>query len=95
MTTMSVWDDIADSPDEAANLTVRAEFMHAIGEQFDRRGWTQADAVRELGLTQPRVSALFRGRISEFSLDALVVIGAKLGLRAVVQAAETGPVLAG
>ncbi|BDH57800.1 helix-turn-helix domain-containing protein [Tsukamurella sp. PLM1] len=92
---MSVWDDIADTPDEAANLALRAEFMHAIGEQVECRGWTQADAVRELGLTQPRVSALLRGKISQFSLDALVVIGLKLGLRAEVRVTDPGPVLAG
>ena len=81
---MSVWDDIADTAEEAENLRVRAEFMRAIRREISARDWTQADAVEHLGLTQPRVSALVNGKISQFRLDALVNIGAKLGVRAEV-----------
>ena len=81
---MSVWDDIADTAEEAENLRVRAEFMRAIRQEISARDWSQADAVEHLGLTQPRVSALVNGKISQFRLDALVNIGAKLGVRAEV-----------
>lgn len=77
---MSVWDDIADSCEEAENLKVRAALMRAVRARITDAGWSQAVAADRLGLTQPRVSDLFRGKISKFSLDALVDIASKLGV---------------
>ncbi|RIQ99254.1 XRE family transcriptional regulator [Mycobacteroides abscessus] len=75
---MSVWDDIADTPREAENLRVRSELMMAIEKKINEREWTQVQAAEALGLTQPRVSDLLRGKISKFSLDALVGIASGL-----------------
>jgi predicted XRE-type DNA-binding protein len=76
-----VWDAISDSPAEAANLTLRSELMMAIGAVIKKSGWTQSQAAERCGITQPRVNDLLRGRISRFSLDALVNIAASLGRR--------------
>lgn len=75
----SVWDAIADTPGEAANLKARAELMHQIEAIVRANGWTQAEAAKRCGVTQPRISDLLRGRIARFSLDALVNIAAALG----------------
>jgi len=77
----SVWDAVADSPAEAANLRLRSELMMAIAAVIKKNGWTQALAAERCGITQPRVNDLLRGRISRFSLDALVNIAASLGRR--------------
>lgn len=76
----SVWDAISDTPDEAANLALRSSLMTAIIDQIESFGWSGTKAARNLGVTQPRMSDLHRGKISRFSLDALVVIAAKLGI---------------
>ena len=81
----SVWDAIADTPEEAANLRVRAELMDKIGAIIEENGWTQVEAARRCGVTQPRINDLLRGRIVRFSLDALVNIAAALGRRAHVE----------
>ena len=81
----SVWDAIADTPEEAANLRVRAELMEKIAALIAHSGWTQADAAVHCGVTQPRINDLLRGRISRFSLDALVNIAAALGQRVHVE----------
>lgn len=78
---MSVWNDIADTPPEAENLRVRSELMMAIEKQITERGWTQVRAAEALGLTQPRVSDLLRGKVSKFSLDALVGTASELGIQ--------------
>ena len=83
----SVWDAIADTPEEAANLRVRAELMEKIAALIAQNGWTQADAAAQCGVTQPRINDLLRGRISRFSLDALVDIAAALGRRVHVELA--------
>lgn len=75
----NVWDAIADSPEEAANLTVRSELMNEIEEIIQKNGWTQAEAAKRCGVSQPRINDLLRGRISRFSVDALVNIAAALG----------------
>jgi predicted XRE-type DNA-binding protein len=80
----NVWDAIADTPKEAANLTLRSDLMDMIVQIIKEDDWTQAEAAARCGVTQPRMNDLLRGRISRFSLDALVNIAAKLGRRVTV-----------
>lgn len=75
----SVWDALADTAEETANLKVRADLMRKIASLIQDSGWTQAAAAERCGVTQPRINDLLRGRISRFSLDALVNIAAALG----------------
>ncbi|MDQ2927193.1 MAG: helix-turn-helix transcriptional regulator [Caldimonas sp.] len=75
----SVWDALSDTPEQAANLRARAELMQQIAEVVKGSGWTQVDAAAHCGITQPRINDLLRGRVSRFSLDALVNIATALG----------------
>ena len=75
----SVWDAIAATPQEAANLRVRSAPMNQISALIQQSGWTQVEAAHRCGVTQPRLNDLLRGRLSRFSLDALVNIAAALG----------------
>ena len=77
----SVWDAIADTPGQSANLRARAELMRQIAALVKKHGWTQAEAAQQCGVTQPRMNDLLRGRVSRFSLDALVNISTALGCR--------------
>lgn len=65
---------------EAQNLLLRADLMIAIGRYVRKSGLSQTEAAKKLGITQPRLSDLFRHRIERFSLDALVLLAAKTGL---------------
>jgi predicted XRE-type DNA-binding protein len=49
----------------------KAELAHRISQTVAARGLTQAQAAELLGLDQPKVSALMRGRLSGFSADRL------------------------
>ena len=81
----SVWDAVADTPEEAANLRARAELMQQIEAIVMKAGWTQSEAARRCGVTQPRMNDLLRGRVSRFSLDALVNMATALGRRVRVE----------
>jgi predicted XRE-type DNA-binding protein len=81
----NVWDAIADTPEEAANLNLRYELMEKIAEIVRESGWTQAEAAKRCGVTQPRINDLLRGRISRFSLDALVNLASALGRKVTVK----------
>lgn len=77
----SIWDALSDTPEQAANLQVRSQLMQQIAAIVNTNDWTQAEAATRCGVTQPRINDLLRGRISRFSLDALVNIAAALGKR--------------
>ena len=77
----SVWDALADTPEQAANLRARAELMQKIAAIVRDHGWTQVEAAGRCGVTQPRMNDLLRGRVSRFSLDALVNIATAIGCR--------------
>jgi len=81
----SVWDALADTPEEAANLRARAELMQQISAIVAENGWTQVEAAKNCGVTQPRINDLLRGRVSRFSLDALVNIATAIGRRVHVE----------
>ncbi len=75
----SAFEALADTPEQAANLRARSELANALRELVQREGWTQVEAARQCGVTQPRLNDLLRGRISRFSLDALVNMAAACG----------------
>jgi len=83
----NVFDAIADTEGETLNLKLRASLITEVIDQIEAEKWTQAEAAERLGITQPRVSDLFRGKLSRFSLDALVnmlaVMGKSVELRVV------------
>ncbi|GAC51099.1 XRE family transcriptional regulator [Gordonia sp. w5E2] len=83
---MSVWDDIMDTPAEAENMRVRAALMRALRERIVTFGWSQTVAAANLDIPQPRVSELMNGRISKFSLDALVTLAYQVGIHVAVVA---------
>jgi predicted XRE-type DNA-binding protein len=80
--TGNVFHDLGFSPDEAEYLKVRAELMVNLQKVITARGLKQAEAAELLGVTQPRVSDLMRGRIDLFSIDTLIDMLARLGVRA-------------
>ena len=77
----SVWDALADTPEQAANLRARAELMQQIAAIVKESKWTQVEAAAQGGITQPRMNELLRGKVSRFSLDALVNVATAIGRR--------------
>jgi predicted XRE-type DNA-binding protein len=77
----SVWDALADTPEQSANLRARAELMQQIAAIVKESKWTQVEAAARCGITQPRMNDLLRGRVSRFSLDALVNVATAIGRR--------------
>jgi predicted XRE-type DNA-binding protein len=85
----SVWDAIEDTPAEAENMKLRSALMMALEKHIRTRGWTQAEAARRLGVTQPRISDLLRGKINLFGLDTLVNMATAAGLHVEIRVLET------
>ena len=85
----NVWDAIEREPAEAANMKLRSELMIALKQRIARLELSQAEAAKQLGVTQPRVSDLMRGKINLFGLDALVNMASAVGLRVDLQVRES------
>jgi predicted XRE-type DNA-binding protein len=81
----NVWDALEDSPEDAANMTMRSNVMATLNETV--RGWNlpQAQAARHLGITQPRLNELLRGKINKFSLDTLLTLAMRAGLKVKIE----------
>jgi len=77
----TVFRDLGFSGDEAEYLKLRAELMVNLQKVITARGLKQAEVAELLGVTQPRVSDVMRGRIDLFSIDTLVDMLARLGIR--------------
>jgi predicted XRE-type DNA-binding protein len=88
--TGDVFRDLGFSEAEAQHLRVRGELMIQIEKVLGARGLKQAEAARIMGVSQPRVSDLLRGRIDLFSSDALIDMLARLGLRVRLVASPVG-----
>ena len=77
----NVFADLGFDAEEAANLKIRADLMLDLRQYIQDRGWTQAEAAAFFGETQPRISNVMKGEISRFSIDKLVNMLARAGLR--------------
>lgn len=78
-TVRNIWKALENTPEDAANMRLRAQLMIEVQQFVSSSNLSQTAAARKLGLTQARLSDLMRGRIEKFSLDALVVMLARAG----------------
>jgi len=76
----NVFVDLGFDAAEAEVMKLRAEVMLRMEQHLKAKGWTQAEAARQLGVSQPRVSSLVKGKWEDFSLDMLLTLAARAGL---------------
>ena len=76
----NVFVDLGFDEAEAKVMALRVELIVQLRETLNQQGLTQAEAAKQLGVTQPRVSALLKGTWKDFSIDMLLTIAARLGL---------------
>ncbi len=75
----NVFKDIGFSDAEAVNLLARAQLMYQIERIIKEKSWTQEQAAKALGVSQPRVSDLMTHQIGKFTVDMLMKCLDKLG----------------
>lgn len=83
----NVFLDLGFPPHEAAVLQLRSELAEALRQWMESEGFTQARAAKRLGIAQPRVSEIMRGKIELMSLDYMVGLCAKVGVSVEVRLA--------
>jgi len=80
-TTGSVFDAIEDDPGVAEQLKIKAALMDCIIAHIKNNGLTQQEAADLMGVQRSRIGDVCRGHISVFSIDSLVVMAARVGVR--------------
>jgi predicted XRE-type DNA-binding protein len=83
----NVYLDLGFSGAEAEYLMLRSRLMVMVEDLIARRKLTQVQAAQLLGVSQPRVSDVVRGRVERFTIDALVEMLARAGVRLDIVAA--------
>jgi predicted XRE-type DNA-binding protein len=76
----SVFEQLGFDRQESAALRLRSQMMNALIAEMERSQMTQAALAKRLGISQPRVSDLLRGKLHLFSIDMLISLLAQLGL---------------
>ena len=77
----NVFRDLGFGADEAEHLLVRSDLMIHLQRRIKSSRLKQREMAGILGVTQPRVSDLLRGRIDLFSTDSIIDMLARLGVR--------------
>jgi predicted XRE-type DNA-binding protein len=77
----NVFVDCGFSPAEAENLRIRSRMMQALIVHIRDKKLTQAKAAQMMGVSQPRISDLTRGKIGLFTIDTLVNMLSAIGLK--------------
>jgi predicted XRE-type DNA-binding protein len=81
VSTENVFRDLGFDDAEAENLKLRSTLMQRVEKFVKQSNMTQSEAASVLGVTQPRLNQLLKGKIQLFSLDALVNMLANAGMR--------------
>jgi predicted XRE-type DNA-binding protein len=83
----NIFIDLGYSPDEAAILQMRADLMADLRKWIKAKKLTQTKATTILGISQSRVSDLIRGKWERFSLEMLITLATKAGMRVTLKKA--------
>ena len=83
----NIFIDLGYSPDEAAILQMRADLMADLRKWIKAKRLTQTKAAAILGVSQSRVSDLIRGKWERFSLEMLITLATKAGMRVTLKKA--------
>ncbi len=86
----NVLGDLGFSPEETPHLLVRSRLMIEIEKIVKSCGLTQAAAAKAMGVSQPRVSELFRGKVGLFRRDTHIDMPARLGVTVRLAFASSG-----
>jgi predicted XRE-type DNA-binding protein len=78
--TGNVFHDLGFGKEESANLLMRSKLMIEVEKYIERKGITQAEAAKRLGVKQPRISDLKRGKIELFAVDTLIAMLSRVGI---------------
>ena len=85
----NVFTDLGFPAEEAEIYALRSELMIQLELVLSQRGWTVDEAAKRLNIGVNRASELLSGKWQNFSLDMLITLAARIGLKTTMQLTET------
>lgn len=79
--TVDVWEAIINDPSKRESCRIKSRIMMIIEQHIKKQGLTQQQAAEKMGVTQPRISDLTRGKIGKFTIDTLIDMLSAMGLQ--------------
>ncbi len=70
--TLDVWEAIIDDPTERESYRIKSRIMMIIEQHIKKQCLTQQQVAEKMGVNQPRISDLTRGKIGKFTIDTLI-----------------------
>lgn len=77
----SIWDALEESPGAAETMKIRSSLMTDLKRHIACAGWTPAQAAERFDVTPGRISDLLCGKIGAFSVESLIGMAARVGMR--------------
>ena len=77
----NAWEALYDDPARAESLRIKSELMVRVEKYIQENGLIQKEAAKILGVSQPRVSDLVRGKIDRFTIDMLINMLSRVGIK--------------
>jgi len=77
----SVWDALEDTPQDAQLMRLRSSLLMEITQRVTQWEARNEDAAKRLGVTPNELAAISDGKIHQFSLEVLLGMCARSGLR--------------
>lgn len=81
MASQNIFEAFTDDPVKFHMQSLKTKLLMVVINLIRQKGWTQATAAKELNVSQPRMSNLFKGQLSKFSIDTLLEMLVRLGYK--------------
>ena len=85
----NIFTDLGFPPEEAEIYALRSDLMNRLESILRERGWTPNQTAERLSIGRARAEELMRGQWTNFSLDMLVTLSARAGLKTRLELTET------
>lgn len=72
MSNQNIFEFVTDDPVRFNMLSLKSKLVMVLVNLIREQGWTQTEAARQLSVSQPRMSNLFKGQLDKFSIDTLL-----------------------
>ncbi len=79
-----IFKDLDFSQEQSDKLTIKSYLMAEVETYIKKKGITQDQASKVMGVSRPRISDVMRGKIDKFTIDSLVDMLTKAGLHIAV-----------
>lgn len=77
----NIFEALSNDPVQYNMWSLKSKLVMVLVNLIRQKGWTQAAAAKELQVSAPRMSNLFKGHLDKFSIDTLLEMLVRVGYK--------------